>query len=391
MAESKRVSTAEAAIDAAGISRLLDKELASAFAELGRFNLAIFGKTGSGKSTLLNRVFGSNVAPTGIGQSVTKGLNYYGHPQGFLGIYDSEGFETGTSGDAILGGLQKIVSEQSAAPVSERIHATWYVVRFSDRRFEKSQETFVRHIVQLGLPTIVVMSQVPARWDQGQLVIHPEAIEFARYIESLSLPTHPNGRVILSNSLQDDFISSEIFGLTEILDATFEIVPEAVRNALTAAQQVDTSRKKDAAAAVIKQATVVASGIGAIPIPIADAALLVPNQVAMIARITAIYGLPPSRARLLSIAGSAALTGGATYAGRYAVTTMLRLVPGGNVVGSAISGTVAATLTRSIGYAWLKVCEYAVALDGDSQDQFLAGSRVGEMFTSFLRTPQSKS
>lgn len=36
--------------------------------KMGRFNLAIFGKTGVGKSTLINAVFGEEVAPTGIGE-----------------------------------------------------------------------------------------------------------------------------------------------------------------------------------------------------------------------------------------------------------------------------------------------------------------------------------
>ncbi len=39
---------------------------------LGRFNLALFGKTGVGKSTLVNAIFGEPVAATGIGQPVTQ-------------------------------------------------------------------------------------------------------------------------------------------------------------------------------------------------------------------------------------------------------------------------------------------------------------------------------
>ena len=41
-------------------------------AALGRFNLAIFGKTGVGKSTLINAIFGEEVARTGIGEPVTQ-------------------------------------------------------------------------------------------------------------------------------------------------------------------------------------------------------------------------------------------------------------------------------------------------------------------------------
>lgn len=371
-----------------GVMQLFHKEFAEAYAEIGRLNLAVFGKTGSGKSTLVNAVFGKNVAPTGIGEPVTKGLNYYIHSSGFLGVYDSEGFETGTSGDSILAGLARIIDAKRAQPVDQRIHAAWYVVRWSDRRFEKAQQDFVRSISNVGLPVIVVMTQVPARLTPEGLEVHPEAREFARYIEDLGLPIRVDGHVYLTNALEDSFTHSVVFGLTELVEATHRVIPDGVAQALTSAQQVDVHRKKEAAAGVIKQAALVAGGIGAVPIPIADAALLVPNQVAMIARITAIYGLPSSRSRALSIAGAAILTGGATQAGRYAVTQLLRFVPGGLVAGSAISATVAATLTRAIGVAWSRVCEYALTLSPADQAQFL-DEDVKDQFLTYLRSSTS--
>lgn len=373
-------------LDSTAVASLFDQELQKAFDSLGCFNLAIFGKTGSGKSTLLNAIFTQAIASTGIGEPVTKGLNYYRHPNGYLGVYDSEGFETGTSGDAILAGLDRIIGRSNTGPMDQRIHAAWYLVRWSDRRFEAAQQSFVAGIAALGLPVIIVMSQVPVIERDGALVVHPDAIAFAKYIESLALPTFGDGKVLLTNALPDSFSNSVIFGLQELLDATYEVVPLAAQTALTAAQGVDGRRKKDAAAAVIKQATVVASGIGAVPIPIADAALLVPNQVAMIARITAIYGLPRSRARSLSIAGSAILTGGATYAGRYVATYLLRFVPGGIVAGSVISGTVAAALTRAIGLAWVRVCEYAITLSDSEQESFFSSSEVKETFNKYLKS-----
>lgn len=376
----------EGVLDAAGVSRLFDKEFTDAYQSLGCFNLAVFGKTGSGKSTLINAIFGENVAKTGIGTPITKGLNYHKHPGGFLGIYDSEGFETGTSGNAILAGLEKIVARQSKDPMDQRIHAVWYVFRWSDRRFESAQISFVKAIQEMGLPVVMVMSQVPAHMDQGELVIHPEAIEFMEYIQSLKL-TRGN-EVYATNALSDPFTGTIAFGLKELIDATYEVVPEAVSNALTAAQRVDVRRKKDSAAAVIKQAALVASGIGAVPIPIADAALLVPNQISMIARISAIYGLSHSRSRALSIAGGAILTGGATQAGRYAVTQALRFVPGGQLAGAAISAAVAGALTRAIGIAWAKVCEFVLTLDPAEQERFLTGPQVKSKFMKYLKDNQ---
>lgn len=363
----------------AQVEGMFEQRLAEAFAALGTFNLAVFGKTGSGKSTLVNAVFGSDVAATGVGRPVTKGLVYYRLEDGFLGLYDSEGFETGTAGTTVLAGLERIVDEHRARPVNERIHASWYVVRWSDRRFEPGQEQFVRRLHALGLPIIVVLTQVPSHDGEP----HPEAREFAAFIESLGLPIA--GRVVLTNAREDAFTRAPVLGLDALLDATYAVAPEAAARALTAAQVVDVDRKKAAAAAIVNQAAALAAGIGATPIPIADAALLVPNQITMIARITAAYGLPPSRSRAMAVAGSVVLTGGATMAGRYAVTTLLKVVPGGAIAGSAISGAVAASLTKAVGAAWCRVCELALAMPPAERDQFLASPLVGERFLEYLK------
>ena len=374
-------------LDQAQVETMFEQKLAEAFAALGTFNLAVFGKTGVGKSTLVNAVFGRDVARTGVGQPVTKGLVYYRHPDGFLGLYDAEGFETGTSGNVILEGLRKLVSDHGQRAIDERIHAVWYLVRWSDRRFEQAQAGFVRALHDLGLPVLVVMTQVPTR--DGQ--IHPEALEFAAYIESMGLPLAPAGRVVLTNALVDSFTAAPVFGLQHLLDETYDVVPVAAERALTAAQVLDLGRKKKAVAGIVNQAAVLAAGIGATPIPFADAALLVPNQVAMIARITAAYGLPPSRTRALAIAGSVVLTGGATMAGKYAVTNLLKFVPGGAIAGSAISATVAGALTKAVGMAWARVCEYAMSLTPEGRDAFLASSEVTEKFVGFLKAGSSAS
>ena len=105
----------------------------------------------------------------------------------------------------------------------------------------------------------------------------------------------------------------------------------------------------------------------------------------MIARITAAYGLPPSKSRAMSMAGSVVLTGGATLAGRYAVTSLLKFIPGGAVAGSAISATVAASMTKAVGAAWSQVCELALGLDDAQRDRFWASGQVAEQFLVFFK------
>ena len=104
----------------------------------------------------------------------------------------------------------------------------------------------------------------------------------------------------------------------------------------------------------------------------------------MISRISAAYGLPPRWSRALAVAGSLVLTGGATVAGRYIVTNLLKFIPGGGIAGSAISATVAGALTRTIGIAWARVCEYALTLPEGQQENFWQSSAVLDRFRHSL-------
>lgn len=86
--------------------------------------------------------------------------------------------------------------------------------------------------------------------------------------------------------------------------------------------------------------------VGVIPLPIVDAALLIPLQVIMVERIANNYEKNNARAILAGM-GSGGL---ATVIGRLVVGSFFKLIPGvGTIVGGLISGAVAGTLTTAIG------------------------------------------
>lgn len=363
------------------ITKLYREEYAQALNSLGRFNLAIFGKTGTGKSTLVNAIFGEDVAATGTGRPVTMGLDYYLHPNGVLGIYDSRGFETGEAGDRILSALSELVEGTRHAAPTEQIHAAWYTVRWSDRRFEEHQGAFVTRLHELGLPVIFVLTQVPRNAD-GQ--IHSDAIEFAQYIAGLGLPLAAGGRVYLTNAKPDPFLGTVVFGLQELLDATFETIPEAATAALSAAQQLDWGRKRQAAKKIITASAASALATGATPIPFSDAAILVPLQIGMIAKLTAAYGSRMASAQLASLVGSLMMASGATTAGRWMVSSLLRVVPGGQPAAMVISGSVAASMTTAMGWSWVAVLEKYL-MTGENPDQETVRKMFVEEFRSRFR------
>lgn len=336
---------------------------------IGRFNLGVFGKTGVGKSTLINAIFGEEVAATGIGAPVTKGSKIYIDRIGHLGIVDTAGLEVGKDDREILSELDKAMKQMRRQPLSDQIHLAWYCVRGMDRRFEEAEADFIRRLDKLGLPVILVLTQVPMR--DGQY--HPDAIALAEHIRSLGLPIVA-GRPYLTLAKDDPFTGARAHGLLEVLDASFRVAPEGVQLALTTAQTIDQKRKSMAAQRDIVLAAGSAGTAAAVPIPFSDAAMLVPIQLGLMARIAHIYKIKVERAALMAIATTTA----ATQGGRAAFSGLLKMVPGaGSVAGGMIGAAVASSFTFALGQAWLVVCQQM------ANGQFVTGS--GNVDTSAVR------
>ncbi len=225
--------------------------------EIGRFNLAIFGKTGVGKSTLVNAIFGEDVAETGIGQPVTMDSHLYMHADGHFGVLDTRGLEIGTDDETILSELKAYVRQMRRQPQAEQLHVAWYCVRSLDRRFEETEEHFIRELDRLGLPVLLVLTQVPRR--DGRC--HPDAEALRDDIAGRDLPLAKE-EIFLTNAKADDFAGLEAHGLQELLDATFRVAPAGVEEALTAAQKIDLKRKRDSANKAIRTAVGAAAAAG---------------------------------------------------------------------------------------------------------------------------------
>lgn len=341
-------------------------------AEIGRFNLAIFGKTGVGKSTLVNAIFGAEIAATGIGEPVTRAEHLYLHQSGTLGVLDTRGLEVGRDNDKLLAELKDYLRDMRRRPLAEQIHVAWYCVRAGDRRFEPTEGDFVRALHELGLPVILVLTQVPRSVGPGGGGrVHPDAEALAASIAALDLPIQ-DGLIHYTMALGDEFTGQTAYGLQELLDATFRGAPSGVAHAITSAQRIDFDRKRERAEAAIKVATGAATTAGASPIPFSDAAVLVPLQLTMMASIAVTYGISIERSTAASIAATTA----ATTAGRSLVGNLIKFVPGaGTAVAGTINASVAGTFTYAMGHAWLRVCERLArgelravggALDSDS-------------------------
>lgn len=97
---------------------------------------------------------------------------------------------------------------------------------------------------------------------------------------------------------------------------------------------------------------------GAVPIPFADAPLLVAQQVAMMAAINGVFKIDVGKDVLKSLAVAALGVGGATVIGKTVAANLIKLVPGaGSVAGGVISAGTAGVITLALGKAYIEVCK----------------------------------
>jgi len=320
-----------------------------------RANIGLFGATGVGKSTLLNSIFGAPIAETGIGEPVTAHTEMFVNDAGTLAIYDGAGFEIGDKSP--LSDIRRRILRNRKGDLSTLIHVAWYCV--SSPRLEDGQKKIIKELDDRGIPVVLVLTKVNVR--DG--VVDPAAVAMADAIEAMGLPI-VSGRPLYTNAVPDTFNGVEVYGLESLLEATYRVVPEAQKIALVAAQKIDLTIKARYARSWIAGAVAFAGGVGATPIPLADVALLVPAQAAMMAKIAAVYDIPKAKAAMLVGSTTTIVAVG----GKMAAASLIKLVPG---VGSVISAGVAATITGVLGESWRLTTEqvFTGKIDLDNVEQ----------------------
>lgn len=122
---------------------------------------------------------------------------------------------------------------------------------------------------------------------------------------------------------------------------------------------------------------------GAIPIPFADAPLLIGEQVAMMAAINNVFGFDIGKDSLKSLATAALGVGGATVVGKTVASNLLKMIPGvGTAAGAAISGGTAGVITLALGKAYISVCE-AIKIGSLDQDELTKKAGVDMLKSAF--------
>jgi uncharacterized protein (DUF697 family)/GTP-binding protein EngB required for normal cell division len=338
-----------------------EKEHDQAYSEMPRVNILLTGQTGVGKSTLINSVLRAPVARTGVGKPVTEHIRSWSVDGIPITLYDTPGIELGEQSKAVAKEFKELIRAQLKGDQDDHIHLIWHCVAAESKRIQDYEVELVRTLSE-QVPTVIVLTQCLGPDDPATnefaavltVVVDENKLAVAQGspLLTLALPRRVGQQTI------------EPFGLDELVQLSYRLLPEGVRRAFINAQGVVLELKTTEAREVVLWASAVAAGIGAVPIPIPDAGPLLALQAAMLARITAVMGIDLDKDTRGFLLKNVLGTGAMAAIGRQASSFLLKFVP---LAGPAINAGVAAALTGALGEAFTRLASEIIRRNAEGR------------------------
>lgn len=321
-------------------------------------NVLVIGNSGVGKSTLINAVLGEEKATTGWGNSgTTDHLEIYENDEIPFRIIDSVGFEPSFFKKKKAIDAVKKWSKNSAKNGNEdsKIDIIWFCVEGTSRKLFPDTIKSLSSATAMweSVPVIVAITK---SYSEPERKINVEMVQNAfakqkRYSKNLKkvIP------VVAQDYVINDSSYVEPVGITELIEATNNFLPEGKKVAYDDIYHYKIKRKKALAQGIVGTATTAGSVIGAIPISVADAPLLSGIEAGEITALARLYEIPKGE-KSKQLMGTIIEAGTASAAAKGAIS-VLKSIPGVNLVAGVLNAVIAGCFVATIGEASIYIFE----------------------------------
>ena len=321
-------------------------------------NVRVIGNSGVGKSTLINAVLGEEKATTGWGNSgTTDHLEIYENDEIPFRIIDSVGFEPSFFKKKKAIDAVKKWSKNSAKNGNEdsKIDIIWFCVEGTSRKLFPDTIKSLSSATAMweSVPVIVAITK---SYSEPERKINVEMVQNAfakqkRYSKNLKkvIP------VVAQDYVINDSSYVEPVGITELIEATNNFLPEGKKAAYDDIYHYKIKRKKALAQGIVGTATTAGSVIGAIPISVADAPLLSGIEAGEITALARLYEIPKGE-KSKQLMGTIIEAGTASAAAKGAIS-VLKSIPGVNLVAGVLNAVIAGCFVATIGEASIYIFE----------------------------------
>ncbi len=320
-------------------------------------NVLVIGNSGVGKSTLINAVLGEDVAKTGYGTiGTTGGLEIYENDKVSFRVVDTIGFEPTFIKEQKAINAVKKWSKESAKDGKEdsQINVIWFCVDGTSRKlFPKSIQSLSRATAMWkSVPVIVVITKsysIPERKENIEMVrgAFSEQTRYAKNLKKI-IP------VVASIYELNETAYAAPEGITELIDATNELMPEGIRAGTNDIEEFKLNRKRGFVQSVIGVAAASAAVVGAVPVPFADATLLVPLETVEVNAIAKIYGVRNDE-KSKQFFGAIIEVGTVSLAAKTVISALKAVPIAGSVLNAIIAGVIVVALGEGTAYAFEQV------------------------------------
>ena len=315
-------------------------------------NVLVIGNSGVGKSTLINAFLDEDEIAARVGWGIsgtTSTLEIYPAKKVPFQLIDTIGFEPSFLKRAKAIKAVKKWSKESAKEGNEdrQINAIWFCIDGTSRKLFPEAFKNLSKATKMweSVPVIVVITKsysIPERAENVQMV-HNAFAQQKRYAKNLKAVIP----VVAQTYTLNDTAFAPPEGIMELIDATNAVLPEGMKAAEKDIASFKLKRKRAMAQSVITASTAAGGAVGAIPLPFADAAILVPVESGLVTALRKIYGIPDGD-DAQKIMDTILEVGTASIAAKAAISA-LKAIPGVNLAGEVINAIVAAAIVAAIG------------------------------------------